>query len=80
MKELRRSAKERDNTKNHKSKNDEDVHNSNNSDQINNVGNPWVDFKNEKRSNKTYRSTTDREARLIPRQRVWHFFNIQCIF
>ena len=29
-----------------------------------NVGNPWVDFKGQKRSNKTHRSVTDPEARL----------------
>jgi len=29
------------------------------------VGNPWVEFRGKKRSNKTHRSSTDREARLF---------------
>lgn len=33
-------------------------------DRSGSVGNPWVDFRGQKRSNKTHRSTTDPEARL----------------
>lgn len=33
------------------------------------VGNPWVDFKGEKRSNKTHRSVTDPEARLYTKSK-----------
>lgn len=48
MEELKRAAEHRD---------DGD-------DQNGSVGNPWVDFRGQKRSNKTHRSTTDPEARL----------------
>ena len=53
MEELRRSAEERD-----------DDEGSGQATAATNVGNPWVSFRGEKRSNKTHRSTTDREARL----------------
>jgi transposase len=51
MEELRRSAEERDDD-------------SGQAPPALNVGNPWVSFRGQKRSNKTHRSTTDREARL----------------
>jgi len=54
MEELRRAAEERE-------KDDDDPVQST---PAVNVGNPWVSFRGEKRSNKTHRSTTDREARL----------------
>jgi transposase len=55
MEELRRLAEERD---------DDEDEGSGQATTATNVGNPWVSFRGEKRSNKTHRSTTDREARL----------------
>jgi transposase len=58
MEELRRSAEDRD-----------DDSSSGPATPVLNVGNPWVDFRGKKRSNKTHRSTTDREARLYSKTR-----------
>lgn len=56
IEELRRAAEERD---------DDDGNSGGDSSQpMIRVGNPWVDFRGEKRSNKTHRSTTDPEALL----------------
>jgi len=56
MEELRRSAEERDD--------DDESGQAAPSAPAITVGNPWVSFRGQKRSNKTHRSTTDREARL----------------
>lgn len=58
MEELRRSAEDRDGD-----------NSSGPGTPVLNVGNPWVDFRGKKRSNKTHRSTTDREARLYSKTR-----------
>ena len=58
MEELKRSAEERS-----------DDDDSDSGTPVVRVGNPWVNFRGEKRSNKTHRSTTDRQARLYSKTR-----------